>query len=106
MTAAELEQVSAELAAIEAEQKELLACFVARDFPEDVADQWFAMEGRLLLRAERPDSPIGPRELWIQLLAWAMCFVCLAVAFTWRGHTSTANPDPALAPAPQAGNIP
>jgi hypothetical protein len=106
MTSAELEQVSAELAAIEAEQKELLACFVVRDFPEDVADQWCSIEGWRLLRAERPDSPIGPRELWIQLLAWAMCLVCVAVAFTWRGHTPTANPDPAPAPAPQAGNIP
>lgn len=106
MTSAELEQVSAELAAIEAEQRERLACFVVRDFPEDVADQWPSLEGWRLLRHERADSPIGPRELWIQLLAWAMCLVCLAVAFTWRGHTPTTNPDPAPAPAPQAGNIP
>lgn len=106
MTAAELEQISSELAAIEAEQKALLACLFVYELPEDLAAQWRAGASKDSFDPESPEGQLGPRALWVQLLIWAMCLVCLAVAVTWRGHRSQAGPGPAAPLAEPTGTTP
>jgi hypothetical protein len=103
MTAAELEQVTAELSAIESEQTKLLGCFYVYELPDDLAAQWHAHASKDDFDPSTPQRELGPRAIWLQLLTWTMCVVSLSVALTWRAHKSPANPHPATTPTLQSG---
>lgn len=94
MTTAELDQLTAELEALVAEQESHRGCFVARELPEDIASTWLPSEGSGADESIESDKQIGPRELWSNLLTWALLAVSIGALLAWK----TASPIAASAP--------
>jgi hypothetical protein len=96
VTTAELDQLTAELEALVAEQESHRGCFVAREFPEDIASTWLPSEGSGADQSIDAAKQIGPRELWSSLLTWALLAVSIGALLAWK----TASPISTPAPVP------
>jgi hypothetical protein len=94
VTPAELDQLTAELEALVAEQESHRGCFVARELPEDIASTWFPSEGSGADQSIDAAKQIGPSELWSNLWTWALLAISIGALLAWKTASPLSTPAP------------